>query len=174
MKSVKFASLTLLCATSILALVLPALGVVSFPEQFISADVNHRTTLLGEIEHPLPDSPSTSLELSEGVPARNASFGGNPAGAHPGPTTPVYPPGAGGAFPHGPQPVVPSGAVGAQVPPGMPISHQDPLGWNQDPQTQKVGTGIWLLLGPVWLLALLIWSIAPDPNTTSSRSGRKK
>jgi hypothetical protein len=32
-----------------------------------------------------------------------------------------------------------------------------------------LGTGLWLLLVPVWFLSLLIWTIAPNPGVSKNR-----
>ncbi len=159
MKSLKFASLVLLCATSCLALVLPALGVVAFPDELVNANHSHSHAF----EHSHSPDPFTSVATqNQGVNAGNA---------------PVENWGGGASLV---QPTVP--------PPGFPITTSNPPTFSQPgyppqqsgypPQpehgaqdllshggaSQKVGTGIWLLLGPVWILSLILWSIAPTPN----------
>lgn len=218
MKSMKFASLILLCATSLLALVLPALGVVSFPEQFISTNVEHRKSLIGQSESPI-EAPLTHLArhaeetiqgISDGiasarangradggltkaesnfapvsnfdnaplqntnsmVPSQFASFGNNAPQQN--------------LAPHSNQPLPPvlppnqSQGVSSsqQIPPGQTVATTaaavDGFGWEPDLKTRKVGTGIWLLLGPVWLLALLVWSISPSPGSRKTTASKKR
>lgn len=310
MRSLKFASLILLCATSILALVLPALGVVSFPEQFISSDVNRRTKVLSQHEHPHGEEAGLNAisnlanELKERIvgagsdnllpegktqqgvgQASHSSIGQAEVGTPDFANTPSAlripgdtPPEAFGSFqsihfdgqnvgndgsrgasetvrkpvsPQGlpdypvesvsynsnqlstpppsnpfggyaptPQPQVMPTVVGNQqpanqqflppqpydvsngVPNAGPIhpgtnndvsNHQASTtdmfapadnvaneAWYAHPKTRKVGTGVWLLLGPVWIVALILWSISPQPNgsrgtsRTSSKTRKSK
>lgn len=85
----KFTGLILICATSCLALILPAIGVVQFP----------KTT--------------ESLSVASNIESLS----------------------------------------------GLPVS------------TQKLGMGVWLMLVPVCLIGLAMWTFAPNPSGAKSRSG---
>jgi hypothetical protein len=61
MKSIKFFSLILMCATSSLALILPAIGVVSFPRQ-----LTDHSTIQAMVQTPGLEKPS--------IPSGQASF----------------------------------------------------------------------------------------------------
>ncbi|AMV31212.1 hypothetical protein VN12_03775 [Pirellula sp. SH-Sr6A] len=147
MKSMKFASLILLCATSSLALILPALGVVSFPQQLIK-----NSDLPSTMSPPGPDgvppggwqSAQGGLPIATSIP--NSSLG-TPA--------PIAPP---------------SLATQPRSPPSLdPMAHGhstfEPNIVSDEKNPNKVGTGLWLLLGPVWLASLAMWTIAPGPKT---------
>jgi hypothetical protein len=74
MKSIKFFSLILMCATSCLALVLPAIGVVSFPRQLTDHSAFQSMDQSPGLENSsiLPGQPtfavSASYPNSEGIP----------------------------------------------------------------------------------------------------------
>ena len=147
MKSMKFASLILLCATSSLALVLPALGVVSFPQQLIKNS----------------DLPSTtSVPGPEGGP----TGGWQPAQGG----LPIATGFANSSLPPSATTAPPSFPSQSLVPPSLdpralndPTLQQNSVGVEEHPS--KVGTGLWLLLGPIWLASLCMWTIAPGPKT---------
>lgn len=145
MKSMKFASLILLCATSSLALVLPALGVVSFPQQLIrQSDLQPTSMTAG----PDPMQPG-NWQPAQGSTSANFGSQGIPGqGGLPIATT----------FPPAP----------ASSPPSL-----DPNGFAQPShlagnipvdEPNKIGTGLWLLLGPIWIASLIMWTVAPGPK----------
>lgn len=147
MKSMKFASLILLCATSSLALILPALGVVSFPQELIK-----NSDLPSTMSAPGPDGVTTGgwqsaqggLPIAASIPSSSL---GTPATIAP-----------------------PSLATPPLSPPSLdPMAHGhstfEPNIVSDEKNPSKVGTGLWLLLGPVWLASLAMWTIAPGPKT---------
>lgn len=146
MKSMKFASLILLCATSSLALILPALGVVSFPQQLIRQSDLQPTSMTTGTE----SGPSGVWQPAQGsAPAPFGTHGTSNQGGLPIATT--LPP------------------ASSSSPPSL-----DPSGFNPTPnlagtmpgeEPNKLGTGLWLLLGPVWIASLVMWTIAPGPKT---------
>jgi hypothetical protein len=81
MKSIKFLSLILMCATSSLALVLPAIGVVSFPRQLTDHSAFQSMDQAPRLESSsiLPGQPSFAVSApypnSEGMPP---SLGNSP------------------------------------------------------------------------------------------------
>jgi hypothetical protein len=145
MKSMKFASLILLCATSSLALILPALGVVSFPQQLIrESDLQPTSMTTG----PEPIPPGSWQPAQGSAPAPFGAQGIAGQGGLPIATN--FPP------------------ASAPSPPSL-----DPSGFAQPThqagsipgeETNKIGTGLWLLLGPIWIASLIMWTIAPGPK----------
>ena len=148
----KFTGLILICATSCLALILPAIGVVHFPKARLAASPDsvagsstvsfHITTqnAPGPSSNNLPWTPATSQQEI------NPSLYGMPNSPFPG--SPLPP----AALPQ-PQSTDPATlAVDATI-----TSH-------------KLGLGIWLLLAPICLIGLAMWSFSPNPSVAKPKS----
>ncbi len=173
MKSLKFISLIMLCATSSLALVLPALGVVSFPEQLISSADSRQSSssddqgfggdglqselgqLADEVTHRFADF---TQDFGQSVPVQYQQPYAPPA---------QYPP----QYADAPPSLFPG--VTQETAQSQPQASHGILESIQDGFAaqsaklrgeHKVGTGIWLLLGPVWVASLVLWTVAPTPR----------
>lgn len=146
MKSVKFLSLILMCATSSLALILPAIGVVSFPRQLIDPSASHTLQ-------------TTSLQPVNAIPQNGVAI--LPGGSWPPPGSNNTPglPGPGGFPISAPAPNMDG------FPPSLTTNSSSESG-GQLPTTtvNKMGMGLWLVLLSTWLLALFVWGIAPSPT----------
>ncbi|XZE21137.1 hypothetical protein SH449x_001034 [Pirellulaceae bacterium SH449] len=167
MQSIKFISLIVLCATSSMALFLPAIGVVPFPRH-------------------LSGNPSQNGMRSDAAMSSNAweqqNMQGAGMGMDPARSQFDQPP----LDPWGNPLTQQQNGMGTM--PGMPVSttnspalasaltHPD-LGPQQIQDGtmttsgattyDSVGFGIWLLLVPVWLGALAVWSITPTSTRRS-------
>jgi hypothetical protein len=173
----KFWGLILICASSSLSLLLPALGLVRFPmqpnpvgdvtsTQWPNVPPNLNSASDGRIANALGAQPP-----GMSTDSRNAgSWAGNgiatlPSSSGPAPrdglTLPV-------SAPLPPSAVGPNGnpAHLASDPPSLVLGK---LPFTQVP-TQKVGLGIWLLLGPLMLLGLAIWTLSPAPRASNKPS----
>jgi len=145
----KFAGLILICASSSLALLLPALGVVKFPLQSNPSSSNASWTTSPQAS-PSPPGAVVSSEPQ-----------GTLVGSLLGSNLPLPP----GNLQSGSS--TPSTTLGANT---DPRSSMDPpsIGLGKIPFTQiasqKLGLGVWLSLGPVMLLGLGIWTLAPAPR----------
>ncbi|MEQ1830511.1 MAG: hypothetical protein ABL921_31435 [Pirellula sp.] len=129
----KFTGLILICASSCLALLLPAIGVVQFPK------IQQQAAQPELPGYPIstPASPNSAAPVWQ--PAiRNDVMPSGPMLQNPFPQ--AQPP-MNTTLPIDPQ---------AQVP--------------QANSRSKLGMGIWLLLGPVCLIGLALWTIAPNPS----------
>lgn len=146
MKSMKFASLILLCATSSLGLILPAIGVVSFPQQLIrQSDLQQTSMTPGQA----PITPGVWQPAQGSAPVPFAPHGTSNQGGLP--ITTNLP------------------AASSSSPPSLdPQSLTQPTALSlnmQGDEPNKIGTGLWLLLGPIWIASLIMWTIAPGPKT---------
>lgn len=144
----KFTGLILICASSCLALILPAIGVVQFPK--LSQTI-HATTETGGIPTSFPfgvqkppGSYPNNLPWTQTTPPRdflpnsnNATYSPFPAAILPPGSTQTPLEGAAAPAPH----------VTDATPPG-----------------NKLGMGIWLLLAPVCLIGLAMWTFSPNPS----------
>lgn len=143
MQSIKFISLIVMCATSCLALLLPAVGVVPFPKQ------------LSGINTPLPPTnPSTIDAFGNQNPTAN-TMPGLPISASNVAGLPVSPTLSSSNFAGGDA----IQGTGNAIPPSTGIeivSKYDTLGF-----------GIWLLLVPIWIVSLVVWSVTPTPKSRS-------
>jgi len=150
----KFIGLILICATSCLALILPAIGVVQFPKitsSKIGTSGVKPTQPVGVFD--TNDRFFTSQSANQFAGQRDIfpSFASNPVpdnqrfGGFPSP------------FPNQTQP-----------------DPQQPETWNADSQTNvtgsKIGLGMWLLLAPVCLLGLVLWTLSPTPSGSKPRA----
>ena len=122
----KFTGLILICATSALALLLPALGMVKFPM------VDQRTESSSLTSSPTSPSPPT------GLPVATPAFTGLPGST----------PADGNANP----------APNIQTPTSMGTPSLLGPPWTR----QKVSLNAWLMLGPVMLLGIALWTFAPN------------
>jgi hypothetical protein len=160
-KNMKFTGLILICATSCLALILPAIGVVQFPK-------NPESTF----------GPS-SLSPSQGFPVMAQTGLG---------TTPTNQPWT-QELPFASQPNSPF--PGSVLPPSSRLptnpttpppftspTPKDAAGQMQGAQNtdvntasnNKLGLGLWLLLAPVCLVGLAMWTFSPNPSGVKPRS----
>ena len=146
----KFTGLILICASSCLALLLPAIGLVKFP--FLTTQASGPTQASADPAG-LPVS-----ALSNGMANPNALGGlGSPSSGGAG--------GGGTANSNG----------GGANPWGIPIGSTDPLPEPlgalgklpfTDIPTQKYGLGAWLLLGPMALVGLALWTFSTRPSSS--------
>jgi len=157
----KFTGLILICATSCLALILPAIGVVHFPKTSESL------------------SAASSIASSQGLPVSTQSgMGFSPTNL---PWSQVLPPSSQQVLPfHAstmPPSLMPAGPT--SQPPMTSQAPMDAAGQfnGSAPQLDgtassggKLGMGVWFMLVPVCLLGLAMWTFAPNPSGAKSRS----
>ena len=148
----KFTGLILICATSCLALILPAIGVVQFPKS--------RDSQASTVSLPPTQAFPITTQSGLGAAPTNQSW------------SQTLPPNG--------QPTSPFAATLPGSPNSQaPITAQSPMDaagqWNGAPQgdgtssTTKFGMGLWLLLAPVCLIGLAMWTFSPNPSGTKSR-----
>ncbi len=162
----KFTGLILICATSCLALILPAIGVVHFPKNGSS-------------------TPSaTTLAPSQSFPVMAQSTLGSPPATQPWtqdlpPASQPNSPFPGSALPNLGLPPSPGSPPNpTSLPPFTNLTPMDATGQLQGVQnadgtnasTNKLGMGIWLLLAPVCLIGLAMWSLSPNPSGAKPRA----
>ena len=149
----KFTGLILICATSCLALILPAIGVVHFPKEQLTASSGSiaASSSTGSVSvttqnalNPIPNS----LPWTQATPQQEIkpSLNGIPNSPFPGSTLPP--------------------AVLPQPQSTDPAT----LAINATVSSDKLGMGIWLLLAPICLIGLAMWSFSPNPSVTKSKS----
>jgi hypothetical protein len=146
----KFTGLILICASSCLALILPAIGVVQFPSKVRSAKQ-------------LPISlnlPSESPQQAQALVAAPASNGTGWEPATPSTRPSGQLPNAASPFPTSLQP-----QASAQPTP------TDQVGLVEKSSTSKLGMGVWLLLGPIILIGLALWTFSPNPSPVGKKKG---
>ena len=159
----KFTGLILICATSCLALILPAIGVVQFPKSLKSRTGTLATDLHGSVPVMTQNAPGyasnnhawTPISPQQDLlPYSNSS---NPKGmqASPFPST---------AFPSTTQTGLPNQA--------MPGPNNAMAGIDVTPSGNKLAMGIWLLLGPICLLGLALWTLSPNPSGSKPKVSR--
>lgn len=134
----KFMGLILMCAASIMALVLPALGVVKFPvldQQALQA-LSAKAESLSQSQEAsaLTVDPQASPGL---LVAAQVSGEQNPPGALPLPDKP---------------------SLGGPDLGKIPFTQID---------SQKIGLGVWLLLLPALLVGLGMWTFGSSPKASS-------
>lgn len=143
MQSIKFISLIVMCATSCLALLLPAVGVVPFPKQ------------LSGINTQLPPT----------NPSPNGAFSNQNASSNPMPGLPISAPNVTGL------PVSPtlssSNFGGLDPTQGTGTTISPSTGIEIVSKYDTLGFGIWLLLVPIWIVSLVVWSVTPTPKNRS-------
>lgn len=131
-KTMKFTGLILICASSCLALILPAIGVVQFPK------------------------------IAEHMPSSAVSGPPQAAFATPGSNAPGW----AAARPTSMQSdVLPGASFSSPFPPSLQQA-VPPLLQESDGKssTYKFGMGAWLLLGPLCLIGLALWTFSPNPS----------
>ncbi|MFN7877772.1 MAG: hypothetical protein ACK5PB_20805 [Pirellula sp.] len=156
MQSIKFISLIIICATSCLALILPAVGVVPFPRELSGAGSPAANSL-----------PNGADVTGNGALSASQTPGSGPWGVEMGSQNH-----SGGSVPG--LPVSINGLGGFQSSPTLAGTEQ-PTGADQSSlqavvehgisKYDSLGFGIWLLLVPIWLASLLVWSITPTPKS---------
>ena len=152
----KFTGLILICATSCLALILPAIGVVQFPKSLPPGIGTHAADLPGTV----PVMTQNAL----GYDSNNVAW------------TTTYrqrdlPPYAVSSNPKGMQASpFPSAAFPSTTQTGLP--NQAMPGIDVTPSGNKLAMGIWLLLGPVCLLGLALWTLSPNPSGSKPKVSR--
>ncbi|MCY2978404.1 MAG: hypothetical protein NTU79_07040 [Planctomycetota bacterium] len=146
----KFTGLILICASSCLALILPAIGVVQFPTAPRSAKQ-------------LP----VSLNLPSASPQQPQALITAPASNGTGwvPATPSIMPS--GQLPNAASPFPPSLQPQASAQP----SPTDQVELVEKSSTSKLGMGVWLLLGPIILIGLALWTLSPNPSPVGKNEG---
>lgn len=156
MQSIKFISLIVICATSCLALILPAAGVVPFPRELSGAHTHVGSDLR-------PTDPSMS---GGGVPnGANAAPWGSGAGNQniAGVSVTGLPVSTTGVSGFQSSPTLAGSEL--QVGGDLPGSQSAAVGGGSN--YNSLGFGIWLLLAPIWLVSLVIWSITPTSKNRS-------
>ncbi len=148
----KFTGLILICASSCLALILPAIGVVQFPK----------------IQQAMPDSAVTgSLPGSFPVTTQNPPIGSpNSPSWTQAPSQREFLPNT-NSMPASPFPAPAPFPVAASSPPSLAQpSVANPINTAIESKAngQKLGMGIWLLLAPVCLIGLAMWTFSPNPS----------
>ena len=138
----KFTGLILICASGSLALILPAFGVVQFPKNSAAAK----------------SPPGSAVSTNTGsVPASsfpNAFQGGNASNANlSGGLSEILP---GNNFPPRESP----------FPPSLLERSENLVADNSNRALSKFGMGVWLLLGPVCLIGLGMWSFSRTPSSS--------
>jgi hypothetical protein len=157
----KFTGLILMCASSCLALILPAIGVIQFPK------VDRRAH---PVAHPTFPVSTGHFQPQPKSPLANPPDRMNPLG-----------------WVAANQPITHSAGLGGQsdiLPSRFPTQNSTPSPTsfpvpqqgenlatppNTPPAKNKFGMGIWLLLGPVCLLGLMLWTFSPNPSGDKSR-----
>jgi hypothetical protein len=160
----KFTGLILMCASSCLALLLPALGIVKFPKvspgSIPSPTMVSTPGYAGAIPQNAPQTTplASTGNASNWLPA--SSYSNSQA---------VLPPGQ----------LVSSSNLSPMFPApeastyNNPSPANDPSLINPNAATNSMsrfGMGIWLLLGPVCLIGLAIWTFSPNPSGTGRKS----
>jgi len=168
MQSIKFMSLIVICATSCLALLLPAIGVVPFPRQ-----------LSGVHNHSLVNPGGVGEFGSVGAEQGGTTTGADPWAAIGSGNPGVNQSGVGGGTMSG-LPVSTSASQNFPSSPTLAGSETQlssnflnstatglPVAEGTLSKYDTVGFGIWLLLVPIWFFALVVWSIAPSSKGRS-------
>lgn len=156
MQSIKFISLIIICATSCLALILPAVGVVPFPRELSGA------------RSPSADSlPNGSDVTANGALSASQTPGSGPWGVETagqslsGSTLPGLPVSMNGVGGFQSSPTL----AGSEQSTGVDRSGLKTVVANGISKYDSLGFGIWLLLVPIWVASLLVWSITPTPKS---------
>lgn len=141
----KFTGLILICASSCLALILPAFGVVQFPKSSVSA------------KYPSGSSVSTNSGLPPASSFPNAFQGGNTPSAN-----------LAGSFSE----ILPGANLPpteSPLPPSLGGNSENQIANHSKRTLSKFGMGVWLLLGPVCLIGLGMWSFSRNPSSSKSK-----
>ena len=145
----KFTGLILICASSCLALVLPAIGVVQFSKL-------NQTTHTIKATGPMPASFPSVIQNTPGPNPNNLPW------IQSTPQTDFLPNSNNRTHSPFPAAILPPGSptqtrVAAQVTFSPPVPVAAPTG-------NKLGMGIWLLLAPVCLIGLAMWTFSSNPT----------
>ena len=141
----KFTGLILICASSCLALILPAFGVVQFPKNLVTAKNPSGSAVSTNTGLP----PASSFPNAfQGEIASNASFSGSLSEILPNANLP---------------------ARESPFPPSLLGSSENQVANNSNRTLSKFGMGVWLLLGPVCLIGLGMWSFSRNPSSSKSK-----
>ena len=141
----KFTGLILICASSCLALILPAFGVVHFPKSSFTA------------KNPTGTAVSTNSGLPPASSFPNAFQGGNTQSAN-----------LAGSFSE----ILPGASLPSRespFPPSLSGNSESQIASNSNRTLSKFGMGVWLLLGPVCLIGLGMWSFSRNPSSSKSK-----
>jgi len=150
----KFTGLILICATSCLALILPAIGVVHFPKS--SESLSAASSIAASQGLPVSTQSGagfsqTNLQWSQSIPPSSLQAI----------STSLMPPSS------MPQPPMTSQAQLEAV--GQFNGSVPQLDGTAN-SGGKLGMGVWFMLVPVCLLGLAMWTFAPNPSGAKSRS----
>jgi hypothetical protein len=163
MQSIKFISLIVICATSCLALLLPAVGVVPFPKELSGVRSPGADALPNGVNvggnGALSGGQSPIAVPSMAGPWGVESGSQNLAGVSV-PGLPVSTTGVGG---YQSSPTL----AGSELPGGVDPSGLQPRVADGISKYDSLGFGIWLLLVPIWFVSLVVWSITPTPRSRS-------
>jgi hypothetical protein len=143
----KFIGLIVMCASSCLSLILPAFGLVQFPKGigsvrshvYVSHTASTGHTQQPDLNRPMAQDRQSSMDVLPGT------F-----------TSSTVPPA--NYFPPNNQPL-----ADAQPSTTTIYSPSQP-GLETGPTGIRLGMGLWLLLMPICLTGLVLWSIAPNPS----------
>ncbi len=149
-KNMKFTGLILICSSSCLALILPAIGVVQFPKSqqsihgMMANDLPKSVPVMTQnmpdpSQYNMPANPQPDLLPYSMVPKTN-SMQGSPF----------------------PSAALPPSTTQTELPSEFIVA----------PTGNKFAMGIWLLLGPVCLLGLALWTLSPNPSGSKPKFSR--
>ena len=144
-KTMKFTGLILICATSCLALILPAIGVVQFPK--------------------VQTSREQSIPSPASAPAAPPQWSGQT-------WNPANPMASSNVMPNGSYPVSTNASQAYNPAPSISPLPSDSAN-DTAPAVNKFGLGIWLLLVPVCLLGLAMWTFGPNPSGAKPRFAKQ-
>ena len=155
----KFTGLILICASSCLALILPAIGVVQFPS-FVRSAAQLPTAQLTAAQLPVSHNlTSATPQQPQALFALPASSGTGWEPANSSVRQAEGLPNAASPFPPSLQPQFSS----------LPTPTDQATMVEKSPAS-KLGMGVWLLLGPVCLLGLALWTFSPNPSAGKKRA----
>jgi hypothetical protein len=150
----KFTGLILICASSCLALILPAIGAVQFPKT-----MQPRSSVIQA-----PNFPSSTLTSTQLSPQKNEGFSqsnlpNSPQWTQTSPQQDFLPGSLNSTS--SPFPTQQSPALTTPAPLQEAVPN---LSEGNTPSVQKFGMGVWLLLAPVCLIGLAMWTFSPNPT----------
>ena len=155
----KFTGLILICATSCLALILPAIGVVRFQRSPVPPPA------FGQTNTPfLASATGTNTAISsqqEFLPTtRPTAF----------PASPLH----GNPFPQGNASLRELGHVNAELENAQLGNAQlgNKASALSENSNSRLGLGVWFLLAPVCLIGLAMWTFAPNPSGVKPKFSR--
>ncbi len=150
----KFTGLILICASSCLALILPAIGVVHFPKTIPPQSSLMQTSTFTTST---PTSTPVSAPNSGGLPQSN--FPNSPHWTQTSSPSDFLP----NTLNSAPSPF--PAQQSSTATPAAPIQLATPnLSNGSSPAGQKFGMGVWLLLAPICLIGLAMWTFSPNPS----------